>query len=842
MKPRQRLRRGIVAGAVALVAAITGAGAYDSWRLHQQLMAANQRELGNLAHALAKGTAGTMQAVDLLLRETAAWYESTGRHATPAEIVAALASRAAGVAEVSVLTVVDAQGGQRFRSRDTGEPLADVADRSYFQRQRDAADAGMVISEPMVTRTERLPGLVVSRRLERPGGSFDGVVTAIVTMQQIQTMYSAIELGARSTMLLTLDDGTLVVRQPGDARLATDQKFPELLALRGGALVDRAVDSIDGRRKLVAALGVGNLRLIVALTRDEQEALSPWHDELVSASIRTAAISILVALIAAALLRQLRRLERGELALRESEERYAMAMDAANEGHAEWKITDDTVFASDKWRALHGIDARAPLVDAAGLARLVQIHPDDAAPVQAAIDDHLAGRTNAIELEYRVRHGGEAWCWIHARGRCVRDAAGAPLRLFCAATDISARKEAQAAQAALEARLRQAERLEALGTLAGGIAHDFNNILGAILGFGDMARRQAEAGTPLRRHVDRVLQAGARARLLVRRILDFSRSGVVQRLPVNLQGVVEEALAMLAPSLSSELQVSMQLEAGTAAVAGDATQLHQVVMNLCTNAVQAMGDTGVLQVRLTRRTVDAPRALLHGGLAAGEYVQLEVVDSGIGIPADLMGRIFDPFFTTKHGGEGTGLGLSVVHGIVSDIGGAIDVVSAPGAGTAVSVWLPLSGELEPSPPCSTDDLQRGRGEVVMIVDDERPLLELGEELLAGLGYEPAGFDSGETALRVFKSDPDRFDVVLTDEMLPGLPGSELARAVHAVRPELPVVLISGKVGVALEQRARDAGVAALLHKPVAPHELAECLAQVLGKHPSSRSAPRERSA
>lgn len=836
MKSSERLRRLIIAGGVLLIAAFAGSAAYDGWRLHQQIMSANERELGNLANALAAQGARSLQAVNVLLRDTATWYQLSGAQLPPEAIEAALASRTVGVSQVSVLTVVDASGRQRYRSRETGQALADVSDRPYFLAQRDNADAGLYINEPIVTRTERIPGLVVSRRLETPDGTFGGVVTAIVTLQQLQAMYSAIQLGKGSALLMTLKDGTIIMRQPAVPGAQEPMKLPELAALQGGPLVARVVSPMDHRPKLVATVGVGNQPLLLAVTRDEEVALRPWYDEMWSGGIRTLLLSILIVLTIAAVLRQLRRLERGEQALRQSEERYAMAMEAANEGHAEWNIPQDTVFASDKWRALHGIETKAPVASFSDLMRHTTLHPDDAPAVKTAVDDHLAGRTPAIELEYRVRHPDGEWRWIHARGRCLLDGKGAPVRLFCAATDVSARKEAESYKAGLEARLAQTQRLEALGTLAGGIAHDFNNILGAILGFGEMAQQHAQAGSALRRHIDRVMQGGARARLLVRRILDFSRSGIVERVPVGMQGIVEEAIAMLAPSLPSGLRVAARLEAADAAVMGDATQLYQVVMNLCTNAVQAMGDAGTLELSLQRVDLPHPKSLLQGDLGAGAHVCLQVEDTGGGIAPEVLRRMFDPFFTTKKVGEGTGLGLSVVHGIVSDLGGAIDVVTRQGRGTAVSVWLPVAGGSAPLQPRATADWPRGHGEVVMVVDDERPLIELAEEILAGLGYEPVGFASSESALRAFEADPRRFDAVLTDEMLPGMPGSEFARRLLSVRPALPVILMSGNVGAALEERVRKLGGVALLHKPLGLRELAECLAGALEKNRSELGA------
>ena len=826
----ERLRRGIIAAGGLLIAAFIGSAVYDSWRLHQQVMLANSRELTNLANALAAQAGHTVQSVDVLLADTAAWYGTVGTGMSPEAVQQALAQRAITAPEVSVVTVVDAKGMQRVRSRATAEPLAEVGDRPYFQAQRDRADVGLFINPPLITRTEGVLALVMSRRLNDRDGAFAGVVTALVNLDRLQAMYMAIHPGKRSAMLLTLEDGTLVIRQPPVPGLTT--AYPELAALKRGLRLDRTVSPMDGKSKLVVAVGVDTRPLILAITRDEEEALQPWYDEAWSGAIRTVLLSLLVMLTIVALLRQLRRLERGELALRQSEERYAMAMEAANEGHAEWNIQQDTVFLSEQWRALHGIDLLVLILKSTDLIDRVHMHPEDRSLVRAAVEDHLAGRTEAIELEYRVRDADRDWRWVHARGRCVRDADGAPRRLFCAATDVSARKQAEADKTSLEARLQQTQRLEALGTLAGGIAHDFNNILAAILGFGEMAQQNAPNGSPQRRHIDRVLQAGARARLLVKRILDFSRSGVAERTRVDVQGLVEEVVAMLTPSLPAAIRVDVQLNADHAVVLGDATQLYQVVMNLCTNAVQAMGESGVLGLHLERVDVGQRRSLLQGDIGPGAYLRLDVNDTGVGISPEVLQRMFDPFFTTKQVGEGTGLGLSVVHGIVADLGGAIDVVSSGGHGTRVALWLPLTaGQQHPTAPAPTGtaDWPRGNGEVVMVVDDEQALVELAEELLAGLGYEPVGFSSSESALQAFETDPARFDAVLSDEMLPGMPGSELAARLHARWPALPVLLMSGRVDTALEQRARNAGVAALLHKPLTLRELADHLAHSLGK-------------
>jgi signal transduction histidine kinase len=377
-----------------------------------------------------------------------------------------------------------------------------------------------------------------------------------------------------------------------------------------------------------------------------------------------------------------------------------------------------------------------------------------------------------------------------------------------------------------EAQLRQSQKMEAIGTLAGGIAHDFNNILGAILGYGELALQHCTEKSELRRYLDNIMHATERAKLLVERILGFSRSGLGDRVPVNVESVVVETLELLQASLPSNIRLQTKIDAANAAVIGDATYLHQVAMNLCTNAVQAMESGGLLSVVLDRAEVRDPRTLFRGSIARGSYVRLMVSDTGSGIAPAVLDRMFDPFFTTKEVGEGTGLGLSLVHGIVTDLGGAIDVATSVGAGTRFEIWLPVTGESVTAPVEDSGSLPRGHGETVMIVDDERPLVDLAEEIIANLGYEPVGFASSGAALEAFRAAPERFDVVLTDESMPELIGTELAQAIRRLRPGIPIILMTGYGGTQLANRAADIGLSDVLRKPLHRRDLADSLARV----------------
>jgi PAS domain S-box-containing protein len=822
----KRLRFGVIALGTLVILTFALSSAYDAWRSYGYALTATDREITNTANALAEQTAWTLQAVDLLLLDTAGWYRSDSALIAPERLNSVLAMRTVAVPQVRQVIITDAQGNQRYSSLKTPPPLHNVADRSYFIAQQDGTANGMFMSEPLITRTEGHPAVEFSRRLEDQHGKFAGVVTAGVNLEDLTQYYRAVNVGIGSAIQLMRDDGILLARNPATPE-AIGRGFPVLSAAATTA-ASRLVNPIDGKTDFIAVAPVRNAHLKLAVTRDAAVALQPWRDETFRVAVRTLILMLLGALTLAALLRQLRRVAAGEQALRESEQRYALAMEGANEGHWDFDLTTESVFLSAQMKILYGLSPNTRIDSRAEWLAKVNIHPDDQPRFETAVADHLEGRTGRYECEYRVRHPNGVWHWISARGRCLRDSSGKPLRFVGSSSDVTAQKQSHADKEQLEAQLRQSQKMEAIGTLAGGIAHDFNNILGAILGYGELAHQQSPAGSPIRRYLDNVMHAAERAQTLVERILGFSRSGLGDRVPVNIQFVVEETLELLEASLPAGIRLESRIEAGNAAVVGDGTYLHQVAMNLCTNAIQAMERGGVLGVVLDCTELYEPRALSRGSLAPGPYVRLSVSDTGVGIPPAVLERMFDPFFTTKGVGEGTGLGLSLVHGIVADLGGAIHVTTKAGEGTTFEIWLPVVGETTIPAVEAARALPRGNGETIMIVDDESQLVALAEEITAQLGYEPVGFDSSEAALAAFRTAPRRFDAVLTDESMPDMIGTELAREMLRIRPKMPVILMSGYGGAQLTNRAAEVGVTEVLRKPLHRRDLAESLARALG--------------
>ncbi len=509
-----------------------------------------------------------------------------------------------------------------------------------------------------------------------------------------------------------------------------------------------------------------------------------------------------------------------EDALRESEQRFALATEGSSDGIYDWDLTTNMMFLSHRCQQLYGLAPGEPIRPRPEWVAMVTIHPEEVGRQRQLISDYLEGKIADYDNEWRVLHPDGVYRWIRLRGVCQRDHLQRAVRIAGSVSDIDARRRA-------ETGMQQMQRLEAVGTLAGGVAHDFNNILAVILGFGEASLKHTRPGSRMRRDLERILSAGERGRALVDRILAFSRSSVGARIVVNVESVVSESLTMIGAMSPRHLSLDFDLSAGDATIVGDPTQVHQLVMNLATNGIQAMPSGGSLQIRLCCATVSEQRMTITGPLSPGEYVQLRVRDSGTGIDPAIREKIFDPFFTTKDVGTGTGLGLSLVHGIVTDLGGGIEVATELGAGSCFTVYLPRQGDLAELPAEAPAPLLHGQRQRILLVDDEGALVRLSSDMLTALGYVPAGFTSAEKALEAFERDPGSFDAVITDSRMPHMSGLLLIKALRKIRPEVPVLLVSGFIAGTAADEARAAGADIVLNKPVSRRDLASALGEVL---------------
>jgi PAS domain S-box-containing protein len=400
--------------------------------------------------------------------------------------------------------------------------------------------------------------------------------------------------------------------------------------------------------------------------------------------------------------------------------------------------------------------------------------------------------------------------------------------LLAMSLDMTEQQAALRQQRELEEQLRQAQKLDALGTLAGGIAHDFNNILGAVISFAELTKLDYPDDAPLQENLDQILKASGRAVVLVQQILSFSRRQKEVRQNLQLAPIVKEALSLLRASLPATIAIEQAMTEPVADVLANSTQVHQIVMNLCTNAAHAMkGKQGKLRLTLAEIEFAAGAAPPHAELEPGRYVRLTIGDSGHGMDSATLSRVFEPFFTTKGAGEGTGLGLSVVHGIVKEYGGAITVDSVVGRGTTFSVYLPALARRVETVPDRDATAPRGHGERLLLVDDEELLGDALARMLEHLGYAPIRFKSPKAALAEFARNPAAFRVLVTDFTMPELTGLELARAMRAIRRDLPVIMTSGSSGGISEAELAGIDLSAKLNKPVNYATLASALARAL---------------
>ena len=389
-------------------------------------------------------------------------------------------------------------------------------------------------------------------------------------------------------------------------------------------------------------------------------------------------------------------------------------------------------------------------------------------------------------------------------------------------------------QIKLEAQYRQSQKMEAIGTLAGGIAHDFNNILTPIIGYAQLIKIEAKPESQLESYIDRVLHSSGLARQLVKQILTFSREREHSMDVIQLQPIIKESMKLLRASIPTTIEFKLDIDPNCGNTIADPTQIHQVIMNLCTNSYHAMEESGgVLELSLTQLIMDEFEAKLKGNLTPGNYLVLRISDTGCGMPADVKERIFEPFFTTKKEGKGTGMGLSVVHGIIKKYGGEISVYSEPDKGTTFTIYLP-SISLDLSSEKKLIALENklsfpGNNEHILMVDDEQTIVALEQQILEGAGYQITSFTDSEEALKAFQDSPDEFDLVITDMTMPKLTGQQLAEQLVTIRPDIPIVLCTGLSYTSIEKTLDSPIFINYLAKPIDINRLTKVVHESLAK-------------
>jgi PAS domain S-box-containing protein len=500
-------------------------------------------------------------------------------------------------------------------------------------------------------------------------------------------------------------------------------------------------------------------------------------------------------------------------ALRESEEKYRLLVETANE--AIFIAQDGALkFPNPKTLEITGYSEsevmKMPFVSL--------IHPDDREMVVRRHRQRLRGERPPSDYSFRIinKAGAELWVQINA-ALTTWEGRPATINLIRDITE----------QRRLEERLRQSQKIESIGTLAGGIAHEFNNILSIIIGNTDLALDEVPARSPLAGYLQEIRTASLRAKEVVHGILSFARIAPAERKPVRVGNAARESLKLLRATIPTTIAIRQHIACDRETILADQTEVHQVLMNLCSNAAHAIGDApGQLEVTLESVRLDRAAAVRYDGLMPGRHVRLTVADTGRGIEPEVMDRIFDPYFTTKEIGQGLGMGLAIVHGIVKKNDGAIRYESKPGHGTTVEVLFPLiearAAHEVPEPGVLPMGTER-----ILVVDDEASLVKMTTQMLEKLGYAVVGTTSSSEALRLFQAHPERFDLVLTDMAMPEMAGDRLARELFSVRPNIPIILGTGYSDRIDEERAAELGIADCYVKPIDTKTLAIEVRKVL---------------
>lgn len=524
--------------------------------------------------------------------------------------------------------------------------------------------------------------------------------------------------------------------------------------------------------------------------------------------------------------------------LKESEERWHFALEGAGDGVWDWDLQREHIHFSPSWTNMLGYGEKEFEGTLTNWSDC--IHPDDRTRVVEAREQYLRNNGSYFQCKYRVKCKNNSYKWVLDRGKVMTlDDGGTPLRIIGTYTDITQLKNAEQERINLQKQLAQTQKMESMGTLAGGVAHDFNNILAAIIGYSELAESDIEKDHPAKEYIDEILQASNRATKLVKQILTFSRKTNEEMQPLQPQIIIKEAMNMMRSSMPSTIEIKLDLAAKEDLIFINPTGLHQIVVNLCTNALQAMkNQKGTLKVSLRQQDVINSQTVSneHGppdiqAIPRGIFTVLTVEDDGPGMDDKTKKKIFDPYFTTKPQGEGTGLGLATVQGIVNTSKGFIQVESILNKGTSFQIYFPTVQQ-EPKELVQTlareDPVPLTTGkEHILFVDDEISLCRIAKTILLSQGYQVTTISNSANALKLFKTDPGKFDLIISDQTMPELTGTELAQNIFKERPDIPFIICTGYSSTISQEDVMAMGIKRFLNKPLSRRVLAENVRSVL---------------
>lgn len=835
--------------------------------LREQVEEAERSELSNLARVFEEHVLGIVRDADLAMQAL-----RNGIEADPEgfRLEWWLATNVGLRDQVAQVALIDAKGSMTATSVAGARLGIDLSDREHFRVQAEAKKDALFISVPVLGRASGKWTLQLTRRFVNRDGAFAGVIVFSIDAAYLSRFYNSVDIGEHGTVQLVGLDG--VVRASADSlngapggSIKGTKLYESILRVPVATVMENAISRAGKSTVLTAYRILPGYPLVVAIGADSRDYMAPYRAKLpLILTLGGGALATTMG-FAALFLMQSRRQERAEAELirerldlmnsqaegkvrAEEEIRYRAATDAASDAIVSWDREGRIIFANPSARRIFGLES--------GSLRQIRYQsffaPSSSDELARALESVMAGKPGTfgrtLEVDCRRSDGTVFAAEIALNLWSSHDSA--IVTMVC--RDISERRRNEEERKSLLTAGMQAQKMEAIGTLAGGIAHDFNNVLGAMLGFLWLAQREAPADSKLASNITKAIAAGKRATLVVKQLLDFSRAGTPTDSVFDVRKVIDEIAELAPASIPTSVARSFVSATETLPIRGDATQLHQSILNLVINAVQAIGhgvgrlDVSAKRVEITGElakdsVADAGdglvmlRSVSHSGkgggkiwyglLRAGPHVRIAVSDSGAGMSEGVMKRIFDPFFTTKAVGEGTGLGLSVLHGVIKSMNGAIVVDSRVGEGTTFEIYVPLhQAAAEERRRVSAPEVGHGAGRI-LVVDDEADMLAVMAETLRSAGYEVDSSPDGEHALERIKAGPQSYNLVLTDLTMPRMTGDVLVQEAIKLNPQLPIIMCTGRRDRVEELRKLP--LATILTKPVYGENLLQAVALVL---------------
>ena len=813
--------------AAMLLAAVVGGTSIMLVRDRKAALDAVKASQGNMALALERDILRNIDIYDLSLRAAAGGLRLLAPNAEPAVQAAILFDGSTAARHFRPIVIADEMGTVLLDAASPVPRLSSVGGTPFYALHRQDPDLGLLVLLNVRSSIDGRPYLSMTRRVSRPDGSFAGTVSGGLDLAYFRDIFSRFALPEGGVITLVGYDGRLVAGYPfREERAGMDVSGAGVVAhaVRHPAGSFEATSVIDGVTRVATIQKLGNLPFFLTVATPVYAVYADWRERATAAAGALFAVLAVAILLFIALRRELTRrrvaeeeavaaLQTARLAERQvrvSEARYRLLAENTSDVITSLDLNFTRTYASPACRAVFGHEPD----DLLSNKPAAMMHPDDARAVYRAVRPLLAGEAEKTVVDYRARHKQGHWVPVEATISLVRHPiTGEPASLVCTMRDVTERSH-------VEGRLRQAQRMEAVGQLTAGVAHDFNNMLQTQLGA--LALLEGEvADQPRARELAGVARdAGEHGARLTHSLLSFSRKQILEPRAVSLEALLGGLRVMLSRTLGPRIKLEITVPPGSAHPFADAAQLEVALLNLALNARDAMPDGGTLRMEATRRAADGA-----AGDKPADMIVLAISDTGCGMPLEVLARACEPFFTTKSVGRGSGLGLSMVHGFMQQSGGAIHLRSVPGQGTVVELWLPPTAAGGPVRTRTAPLAAPRRGGRILLVDDTAEVLAITGEMLEAAGFDVTQAAHGEEALLLLETEP-AFDAMVTDWMMPGIDGGELIRRAAVVAPGLPALVVTGYAESDMLHNLPSH--VRVLHKPLRGDHLACQISEVLG--------------